>query len=297
MPASALDKIVTFAGEVLFERDLPDSNQARGDSWRTHWPAQISVTRSTMSISLAACKSSLTHIDDKNHTKRMHIHGNTTSAEVGWPEKWSIRPHQCERMINICDENSGVTTTWRSKLRFNVKNCKTWSCKETCLALWKCRVVCKRVCRRLGETKRATVVINFLGRGWSQMAREVATFVRTVQDCGNRLLATPHRRNQTGRGLFSGTCGEHESQKRPKTSEYIPTIHVRGMKLVRQDHFSINFFHMGATFFFFSAIFMSSTYTDKNNPCFRWTNRHPNLVLFPFQAPVAFPRFVFPMSI
>ena len=40
------------------------------------------------------------------------------------------------------------------------------------------------------------------------------------------------------------------------------------------------FFHMGAKFGFFSAIFLSSTYTDKNNPCFLWTNRHSQFGAF-----------------
>ena len=44
--------------------------------------------------------------------------------------------------------------------------------------------------------------------------------------------------------------------------------------------FFINFFHMGAIFCFFSAILMSSTYTDKNSPCFRWTNRHSQFCSF-----------------
>ena len=34
---------------------------------------------------------------------------------------------------------------------------------------------------------------NLLGTVWSMMAREVATFVRAVRDCGNKLHATPHR--------------------------------------------------------------------------------------------------------
>ena len=36
----------------------------------------------------------------------------------------------------------------------------------------------------------------------------------------------------------------------------------------------INFFHMGAIVCFLPTILMSSMYTDKNNPCFQWTNRH-----------------------
>ena len=34
VPSSALDKVVTLAGEVLFERKLPTLNQAGGDSLR-----------------------------------------------------------------------------------------------------------------------------------------------------------------------------------------------------------------------------------------------------------------------
>ena len=36
----------------------------------------------------------------------------------------------------------------------------------------------------------------------------------------------------------------------------------------------INFFHMGSIFCFLPAILMSFTYTDKNKPCLRWTNKH-----------------------
>ena len=63
--------------------------------------------------------------------------------------------------------------------------------------------------------------------------------------------------------------------------EYIPKIRDQEINLVRQDeHVFVNFFHMGAIFCFFPANFMSSTYTDKNNPCFRWTNRHSEFATF-----------------
>ena len=58
--------------------------------------------------------------------------------------------------------------------------------------------------------------------------------------------------------------------------ECTPSTHGQEMMLVRQYlHFSsIKFFHMGAIFCFFPAILMSSTQTDRNNTCFRWTNIH-----------------------
>ena len=42
----------------------------------------------------------------------------------------------------------------------------------------------------------------------------------------------------------------------------------------------IKFFYVRAIFCFFPAILMSSTCTDKNNPCFRWTKRHSQLGTF-----------------
>ena len=42
----------------------------------------------------------------------------------------------------------------------------------------------------------------------------------------------------------------------------------------------INFFHIGAIFHFFPAILMSSTYTDSNDPCLRWTNIHSQFGIF-----------------
>ena len=39
-------------------------------------------------------------------------------------------------------------------------------------------------------------------------------------------------------------------------------------------------FHMEAIFCLFPAFFISSTYTDKDNPCFRWANRHSQLGTF-----------------
>ena len=38
------------------------------------------------------------------------------------------------------------------------------------------------------------------------MVREVATFVRAARDCGNRLLATPHRPNQNPVSDWSNAC-------------------------------------------------------------------------------------------
>ena len=50
--------------------------------------------------------------------------------------------------------------------------------------------------------------------------------------------------------------------------------------------FFIKFFHMGAIFCFLSSHFlMSSTHTDKKNPCFRWTRRHSQLCTFSHPSP------------
>ena len=42
MVASALDMVVTFAGEVLFQREGSDFNQAGGESWRQNRLAHMS---------------------------------------------------------------------------------------------------------------------------------------------------------------------------------------------------------------------------------------------------------------
>ena len=68
--------------------------------------------------------------------------------------------------------------------------------------------------------------------------------------------------------------------------ECIPNIRDQEMKLVRQDpRFFINFFHIGLIFFFPPAIWISSTYTDKSIPCFRWTNRHSQFGTFSHPSP------------
>ena len=52
--------------------------------------------------------------------------------------------------------------------------------------------------------------------------------------------------------------------------ECITSTRDQEMTLVRQEcTFRINFFHMGALLCSFPTILMSSTYADKNNPCFR----------------------------
>ena len=55
---------------------------------------------------------------------------------------------------------------------------------------------------------------------------------------------------------------------------------------VKTNTLFTNCFHMGAILCFFPAIFkMSSTSTDKNNPCLRWTNRHSQFgTLFPSKS-------------
>ena len=47
-------------------------------------------------------------------------------------------------------------------------------------------------------------------------------------------------------------------------------------------HIVINFFQMWATSCFFPS--MSSTFTDKNTPCFRWTSKHSQFGFFPTQV-------------
>ena len=58
----------------------------------------------------------------------------------------------------------------------------------------------------------------------------------------------------------------------------------------------INFFHMGAIFCFLPTILMSFTYTDKNNRCFRWTNRHSQFGTLPIRVPIDPPQTVFATS-
>ena len=52
------------------------------------------------------------------------------------------------------------------------------------------------------------------------------------------------------------------------------------MRVHQDERFFINFFRMEAVFWFFPAILMSSTYIDKNKPCFRWTNKHSQFGTF-----------------
>ena len=58
--------------------------------------------------------------------------------------------------------------------------------------------------------------------------------------------------------------------------------------------FFINFFRMGAILCLFPDMLISSACTDKNNPCFRWTNRHSQFGTSPIQVPKEFPQIVFP---
>ena len=52
--------------------------------------------------------------------------------------------------------------------------------------------------------------------------------------------------------------------------ECIPSFHDQQKEVgSSRSTFFINFFHMGPIFCFFPAIFLSSTYNDKNNPCVR----------------------------
>ena len=73
------------------------------------------------------------------------------------------------------------------------------------------------------------------------------------------------------------------------------TPNVRGKKKdvgSSRSTFFINFFHMGAIFWFSPAILISSMKTDKNNPCIRWTNKHSqfgNLVPSKIHWTIVFP--------
>ena len=61
--------------------------------------------------------------------------------------------------------------------------------------------------------------------------------------------------------------------------------------------FFLNFFHTGAKFCFCPVIFMSSTYTDKNILCFRWTNRQvPIRYFFPSKFQRNFLELSFPQQ-
>ena len=63
--------------------------------------------------------------------------------------------------------------------------------------------------------------------------------------------------------------------------EYIPGIHDQGKMLVHPKSTSLlSTFHIGSMFWFFPANLMSSTYTDKNNPFSRCTNKHSQLETF-----------------
>ena len=52
---------------------------------------------------------------------------------------------------------------------------------------------------------------------------------------------------------------------------YLRLVYIR-VGCIPSTH-GINFFHMGLRCCFSPANLMSSTYTDKNNPCFRWTKK------------------------
>ena len=61
--------------------------------------------------------------------------------------------------------------------------------------------------------------------------------------------------------------------------------------------FFIHVFHVRAIFWFFPAILMSSTFSDRNNPCFRWTNMHSECGISLIQILMKLLRIVFPMAI
>ena len=55
----------------------------------------------------------------------------------------------------------------------------------------------------------------------------------------------------------------------PGSARTCPSSCTTCASTVVNIHMFINFFHMGAIFCFFPAILIASTYTDRNNPCFR----------------------------
>ena len=63
--------------------------------------------------------------------------------------------------------------------------------------------------------------------------------------------------------------------------ECIPSIHDPGKMLVLPNQLSLlSNFHIGSRCCFFPANFISSTYTDKNNPSSRCTKRHSQFGIF-----------------
>ena len=134
-------------------------------------------------------------------------------------EQKTLRPHQCEQVIDRCKEKHEIPTTWRGNLQFNGQNCKkNLNCKKTFPGVWNYRIVFHTVSLQwtkklvlLFEWKRTTVVNNLLGMDWSRMAREVATFVRAVQtaepDCTLHCIAQTWFPYQIGGVLFmESTC-------------------------------------------------------------------------------------------
>ena len=62
--------------------------------------------------------------------------------------------------------------------------------------------------------------------------------------------------------------------------------------------FFITFFHTSAILCFVPAILMSSTCSDKNNPCLRWTNRHSKFrTFFSIQVPIELLQTVSPTRV
>ena len=57
-----------------------------------------------------------------------------------------------------------------------------------------------------------------------------------------------------------------------------------------------NYFHMKAMFCFFPAVFNSSTCTERNNPCFRWTTYIPNSEISSIQVLTKLFRIVSPIE-
>ena len=71
------------------------------------------------------------------------------------------------------------------------------------------------------------------------------------------------------------------------------------MLVLQYQRFSSIFFYMGQPYSAsFQLFLMSSTHTERNNPCFRWANKHSQLGTFsPIRFPIGLPQTVSPMCV
>ena len=78
---------------------------------------------------------------------------------------------------------------------------------------------------------------------------------------------------------------------------YIPSIRGQEMMLVLPSQLVSKFFHTRSMFWFFPASLMPSTYTDKNSPFSRFTNKHSQFGTFPQSYSNQFSRIAFPTTV